>query len=198
MKYLGIDPGATVGFCIYENGKVLSFGEIAAEDNDASDRLVALIEGHEGPIAIERTRVFSGRGADGVIKHAAGNDVADSCEQTGWLCAVANGRTGARKDLLHGAWHCGGRCYLLERRAVIWQIHRHFGQQIKGDAAVWQAMLLEHGGKDAMQGPKQGKRATRKSAAIPDRPAGHLHGMGNHARAAFATAWALQQFLETT
>jgi hypothetical protein len=215
---LGFDPGATIGWAIYDpqTQQLLEHGEFDAVAPGVA-AIVDLVGGHDGPIAIERPRVYSGRDKEGVIKHAAGNDVADTCEQCGWLVALAGGELGAQ-DLGHGAWARGGDCYLLERRAVTRAVRRHFGEAIVGDGPIWKALRDAHGGEAAMAGPKagtpakwtkgrKGKPATSRSpglpavapellaAEVPAREPGHLHGMGGHARAAFATAWALGQFL---
>lgn len=198
---LGFDPGATIGWCVYDPtaGRVLTHGEVVPASEhpctDAFEDIEQLLVKHGGPVAIERPRIYSGRDKDGHIKHAAGNDVADTCEQAGWLVSMAGGDVHGA-DLGHGAWDRGGRCYLLERRAVTRELRHHFGEAIVGDGPIWKALVAAHGGAAAIQGPKKGKAATRKTPAEPDREPGHLHGMGGHARAAFATAWALAQLLE--
>jgi hypothetical protein len=194
---LGIDPGATIGWCLYSSdGTVIRHGEVDAETAAGTSALVGLVGRHSGPIAIERPRVYSSRNKDGVIAHASGNDVADTCEQAGWLVAICGGAVASGRDMGRGAWHRGNRCYLLERRAVTWAVRRHFGEPIVGDGPIWKALLAAHGGNTAMLGPKQGKPATRTKAEEIARAPGHLHGMGGHARAAFATAWALSQLLD--
>jgi len=209
MRICGIDPGKVIGWCEYctDTRTVIRHGEIDSTAADAGDQIRLILGAIRVPLAIERPRAYG----------IAGNDIADACEQCGWILGVAGG-TSVGRDMLHGAWDHSGDIYQLERRAVAHQLRQRFGVSVTGDSAIWKATLADHGGDAAMAGPKRGeqakwtrgkvgKPATRTKAAVsavppellreatPDRPAGHLAGMGNHARAAFACAWALGQIL---
>lgn len=195
MIILALDPGQTIGFCCYDTVArvVLAHGEINA-DSIGNPWLAQMVAEYKpGVVAIERPRVYSSRGKDGVIKHASGNDVADCCEQAGWLLAMAGGTLNG-VDRGNGRWqHATAMAmsvYMLERRAVTHAFRRHFGEPIVGDAALWNALKAMHG-PEATQTAKAGKAATKRAEAVPERLAGHMASMGGHARAALALAVAV-------
>jgi hypothetical protein len=185
VKILGIDPGATIGLCVYdtETRRVM----YAAQFTGLSDAM-AVVKDPEwwmgcklDAIGIERARIYG----------AGGASVANTIEQVGWLLASLNAHLPDGKDAIQ---ECGARMvYTLERRAVVSALTAAVGQSVKGDAGVWQALCTLHPG--AAQRPVAGKPATRQKPAVDAVEAGPLYGVSSHARAALAVAWTLGQHL---
>ena len=163
MRVLGIDPGKTIGVCLYD-GAVLD----AAEFGNVADLRTWLWRscGPNEPdpmavdiAALEWPRMYS----------KGGNDIADTCAQAGWIwCALG----GERMPIEGGSV---GAVRALTRQDVVGALSRKLGQQVRGDAGVWAALLDLHGGKgiaDSKTGPL---------AALKGKP---------HAKAALAVAWA--------
>lgn len=157
MIILGIDPGKAIGLCLYDSTarRVLA-AEVctAAEVDDALHRLLP----QASVVAIERPRIYG----------LGGNDIADACEQFGWLLRRCGGKV-TRKDLGGGA-STFGRIAGLERRSVTSALSAALGQQVRGDSGVWQALKSLHGENCAKKG-------------------GALFGVSSHARQALAVAW---------
>lgn len=185
MVIIGIDPGATIGLCVYDTttGRAL----FAVHHHDPHLTLAAisaLRETHPGAaVGIERARIYGKGGAH----------VADTIEQVGWLLGSLGAYLPPGTDAIQP---CGNfsSVYTLERRAVVKALSTEMGESVKGDAGVWQAMCRLH--PDAMRRPVVGKPATRTRAAVDAVEAGPLYGVSSHARSALAVAWALGKHLE--
>lgn len=169
MIILGIDPGKAIGLCLYdsESKAVLSSEVCDARGVDAAlHRLLPSAE----LIAIERPRIYG----------VGGREIADSCEQCGWLVRRCGGMAfSAPETGLGGAivsW--GGPVFTLERRAVLRALSDAIGQSVTKDAGVWQALV-------ALHGEGSGKKG------------GALHGVKSHAKAALAVAWAAGEMRDT-
>ncbi len=165
MIILGIDPGKTVGLCLYdsESKAVLSSVCCTAPGLDAElHRLLPQAE----LVAVERPRVYG----------SGGREIADACEQCGWLIRRCGGMpVAAPLDGSGGAivlW--GHRVSTFERRAVLKALSGAIGQSVTKDAGVWQALLVLHGEDSGKKG-------------------GVLFGVKSHGRAALAVAWAAAQ-----
>ena len=184
MVIIGIDPGATIGLCVYDT----TAGKAVCSEQ-YTDLLRAMSQvGYLGDvwkvdaIGIERARIYG----------AGGASVANTIEQVGWLLASLNAHLPDGKDAIQ---ECGARLvYTLERRAVVSALSDAVGQSVKGDAGVWQALCTLHPG--AAQRPVAAKPATRQKPAVDAVEAGPLFGVSSHARAALAVAWALGRHLE--
>ena len=203
MKILGIDPGNTIGACLYdtEAKRVLFAGQYATPSE-----VLEVVHGTRewggtiDKIAIERPRVYQ----------MGGKDMANTIEQCGWLIAKLDSYLPARGP----DWvsDCGNNVWAVERKAVIQALTEAVGQTVKGDPGVWAAMCRLHPDADRRPvagvpgrpaepprlraGSKtkwtQGKPAVEAIEAIP---AGPLFGVSSHARAALAVAWTLGKHL---
>jgi len=176
MKVIGIDPGKTIGLVLYDGREVLDAceckGDTAVLDaRDVIDHWCS--HDKPGAIAIEWPRIYS----------KAGNDVADTCIQTGMLWWMI----GARTLPVHGRvpqWVASRSIHLhpLTRSEIVKELSDKMGQQVKTDAGVWAALLDLHGGKGVAD-----KKFTK---AEPSGALGELRGKP-HARAALAAAWVI-------
>jgi hypothetical protein len=182
VKILGIDPGATIGLCVYDTETRLA---VWADQYTALGAAMAgisyarLWKGAE-VIGIERARIYG----------AGGASVANTIEQVGWLLASLGANL---PDSSAAIVRCGADVHTLERRAVVSALTAAVGQSVKGDAGVWQALCTLHPG--AAQRPVAAKPATRSKPAVDAVEAGPLFGVSSHARAALAVAWTLGQHL---
>ena len=184
MVIIGIDPGATIGLCVYDTaaGRALYSGQyrdpVAAIDKaSCMQRWDYKIDA----IGIERARIYG----------AGGASVANTIEQVGWFLGRYGVLPPASSDAIQC---CGGTVYTLERRAVVKALSTEMGQSVQGDAGVWAALCRLH--PDAMRRPVAAKPATRTKPAVDAVEAGPLYGVSSHARAALAVAWALGKHLE--
>lgn len=183
MLTIGIDPGATIGVCVYD-----------AEDRRVLDRLTTRSpreavdfarDWWDGGstrlprIAIERARIYAKGGAQ----------VADTLEQVGWMLAMLDGHLPQSNAAIVD---CDG-VYTVERRAVVSALSVAMGQQVKGDAGVWAALCALH--PDATRRPVAERPATRTKPAVEGVRAGPLYGVTAHERAALAVAWTLAKHL---
>tara|TARA_R110000868_G_scaffold374086_1_gene638482 strand:+ start:292 stop:852 length:561 start_codon:yes stop_codon:yes gene_type:complete len=181
---IGIDPGATIGLCVYDTtaGNVLYSGQyrdpVAAIDKASC---IQRWDYQIDAIGIERARIYG----------AGGAHVANTIEQVGWFLGRYGVLPPASSDAIQ---YCGGSVYTLERRAVVKALSVEMGESVKGDAGVWQALCRVH--PDAMRRPVAAKPATRTKPAVDAVEAGPLYGVSSHARAALAVAWALGKHLE--
>ena len=180
MIVIGIDPGATIGVCVYDTtaGNVLA--SLTTRDPQEAVGWVKLGVDHDA-IGIERARIYG----------AGGASVANTIEQVGWLLSALRARLPTSGDAIQ---LCGNDVYTLERRAVVKALSVEMGESVKGDAGVWAALCRLH--PDAMRRPVAAKDATRTRAAVDAVEAGPLYGVSSHARAALAVAWALGKHLE--
>lgn len=176
MKVIGIDPGKTIGLVLYDGKQALDACECKGDTAvlDARDVIDHWCS-HERPeaIAIEWPRIYS----------KAGNDVADTCIQTGMLWWMI----GARTLPVHGRapqWVSSRSVHLhsLTRSEIVKELSDKMGQQVKTDAGVWAALLDLHGGKGVAD-----KKFTKSE---PSGPLSELRGKP-HARAALAAAWVI-------
>jgi hypothetical protein len=174
MRVIGIDPGKTIGLCLYDGQQVLAAVEAKGDaallsvrdivsDWTQADEVTA--------IAVEWPRIYS----------KAGNEVADTCIQTGMIWWMLGARELPNKDLV-GQW-CYRRdvyLYALTRQAIVKKLSEKMGQSVKTDSGVWSALVDLHGGKGIAD-----KRTTKGQAGGP---LSLLSGKP-HARAALAVAW---------
>lgn len=184
MIVIGIDPGATIGLCVYDTtaGKAMYSGQYR-NLLEVTHYVGAVRQAHVvRAIGIERARIYG----------AGGASVANTIEQVGWLLASLGAGLPPGTEAIQ---ECGARLvYTLERRAVVKALSTEMGESVKGDAGVWQALCRVH--PDAVRRPVVGKPATRTRAAVDAVEAGPLFGVSSHARAALAVAWALGKHLE--
>lgn len=184
MKILGIDPGNTIGLCVYDTeAKRAVWAGQYATPQEAMNEVRSACRRHDpiGAIGIERARIYG----------AGGRTVANTIEQVGWLLASLGASLPDGKDAI---CDCGGDVFTLERRAVVSALGAAVGQSVKGDAGVWQALCTLHPG--AAQRPVAAKLATRTKPAVDAVEAGPLFGVSSHARAALAVAWTLGRYLD--
>ena len=186
MKILGIDPGKTIGLAVYDTREqaVTEASQARTVQDIAEYVRQALGAGRVDAFAIERPRIYS----------HAGNELADTIEQFGAVWRVCGGsapmpaetqaaQAGVYRVEVSG-WDFVRPLYAVERRAVVRELYRVLGEDVRGDAGVWAALVELHGGRGTAD-----RRATR---AEPAGVLGLLHGLP-HARAAFACAWAAGQ-----
>ena len=183
MLTIGIDPGATIGVCVYdaEDRRVLDC-ITTRSPREAVDWARGWMGGacSRSPyIGIERARIYAKGGAQ----------VADTLEQVGWMIAMLDGDLPAGK----AAIECCDTCWTVERRAVVSALSEAMGQQVKGDAGVWSALCALH--PDATRRPVAERPATRTKPAVEGVKAGPLYGVTAHERAALAVAWTLAKHL---
>lgn len=195
MIIIGIDPGKTIGLCVYDTA---TLRVIHTETTTDAEYAVGSALSHECHysdmgesvvVAIERPRIY----------HSAGNELCDTIEQVGWMLGELKGIY-PPKELAPGIYGGAGSgpgyppVYLLERRAVVGALSAVIGQQVRGDAGVWQALCALH--PDAVRRPVAYRAATRKKPAVAHVEGGPLYGVTSHARQAVAVAWALARHLE--
>jgi len=178
MLVIGIDPGQTIGLCVYasDSRQVLQ----AEQSHSVSHALSLLgVMRHRHSVycvAIERPRIYS----------KGGSDIADTLEQFGAFWASVGAGTFAMPAesgcAAPGAYRSQSLItrWAVERRAVVAQLSAELGGTVKGDAGVWAALVDLHGGKGVAD-----LRATAKREAGP---LGLLAGLP-HARAALAVAY---------
>lgn len=160
MIILGIDPGATTGWCMYDSDarRVLASGQVQE----------AMMRWQDVPwcdvVAVERPKGYG----------ATRPQVVD--------CAWVGGQLYAESTA-----HCGASM-ALTRPEVVKALSLAIGATIRGDAAVWQALVELHGG--AGVADRRAKKATKTTPAIDGGP---LAGCSGHARAALAVAWCAAQ-----
>lgn len=166
--WIGIDPGKTIGLCLYDDedgqGRVIDAQE-AVRVQDAADVVLTWWRECDWPrVAIEWPRFYA----------KGGNDIADTCSQAGALFWAVGGR------LLPGeTGTCKSTVIVLTRAQVVKALTAQMGQEVRGDAGVWAALCDLHGGKAEATARKVGCLA-----ALSGKP---------HARAALAVAWAASQ-----
>lgn len=186
MRILGIDPGKTIGLAVYDTHEqtVTEASQARTVQEVAEYVRQALGANRVDAFAIERPRIYS----------HAGNELADTIEQFGALWRVCGGtaplpaetravQAGVYRVEVQG-WDFSRPLYGVERRAVVRELYRVLGEDVRGDAGVWAALVELHGGRGTAD-----RRATRSE---PAGVLGLLHGLP-HGRAAFATAWAAGQ-----
>lgn len=183
MIIIGIDPGATIGLCVYDTtAKRALFAGQHRDPVEAVNHVRHLDQEYgSAGIGIERARIYG----------AGGASVANTIEQVGWLLGQLGALLPASSEAVT---FCLSGVYTLERRAVVKALSTEMGQSVKGDAGVWAALCRVH--PDAVRRPVVGKPATRTKAAVEAVEAGPLFGVSSHARAALAVAWALGKHLE--
>lgn len=163
MITLGIDPGKAIGLCLYDGSRVLEAVVCTAADVDEHlHRLLPIAD----RVAIERVRAYG----------LAGKSIADGIEQTGWLIRRCGGACAPLSADVGGVLSWGPRLWTLERRAVLRELSRAVGSDVRKDAGVWAALTTLHGDGCTAKG-------------------GSLHGVKAHARAALAVAWSLDAML---
>ena len=202
MRIIGIDPGKTIGLCVYDTDarRVLKAACVTSAQ-EALEWVQAEYRADDDgmtPVAIERPRIYASRLKDGRVIGGGGNDIADTIEQVGWLVGALGGEMPRPKS--PGVYVCPPNMavdcevYLLERRAVIGALSAEMGEQVRGDAGVWQALKALH--PDAMRRPVAYKPATRHKPAVTPVEGGPLYGVTSHAQQAVAVAWSLARHLE--
>jgi len=183
MLTIGIDPGATIGVCVYDAADRCVLDRLTTKSpREAMDFARDWWDGgstRSPRIAIERARIYAKGGAQ----------VADTLEQVGWMVAMMDGDLPVGK----AAIECCDTCWTVERRAVVSALSEAMGQQVKGDAGVWAALCALH--PDATRRPVAERPATRTKPAVDGVRAGPLYGVTAHERAALAVAWTLARHL---
>lgn len=193
MRIIGIDPGKTIGLCVYDtDGRRVLKAACVTSAQEALRWVQAeyrINDDGMAPVAIERPRIYQ----------SAGNELCDTIEQTGWLVGMLGGEYPPQPKA-SGVYVCPPtmahdcEVYLLERRAVVGALSAAMGQTVKGDAGVWQALKALH--PDAMRRPVGYRAATRTKPAVTPVEGGPLYGVTSHAQQAVAVAWALARHLE--
>lgn len=145
MRIVGIDPGKTVGLCLYdtEQWRAVAAGQCLSAA--AVPKQIAVWSGLFGvdAIAIERPRLYS----------KGGNEIADTIEQFGALWSSWAGPEASLPcevvAVSPGAYRIaqGRIAWALERRAVVGELSELLACAVKGDAGVWAALVELHGGK---------------------------------------------------
>lgn len=179
MKVIGIDPGKTIGMVLYDGLQVLDACECKGEGAllNARDMLEHwLLHDKVHTIAIEWPRIYS----------KAGNDVADTCIQTGALWWMLGARFMPDNDR-KPVWSIGKSVYLhaLTRSEIVKSLSDRMGQSVKTDAGVWAALCDLHGGKGVADKPSTKKETGGRLRELRGKP---------HARAALAAAWTVANF----
>ena len=165
MRVLGIDPGATTGWCLYDTeGFVVACGTFR---EDAIDEIPTGIIGRSGVIVLERP----------VAHGPTRPQVVDCAWVAGQLWRDAQGAVGKSRAT-----------YLtrLEVRQALTAMS-HGTVRVVNDATAWAALVLMHGeGSD--------RKPKRKGGKVVDQ-GGPLGEVKSHARAALAVAvaWWLRQ-----
>lgn len=171
MNILGIDPGATTGWCVYstETRRAIECGAFCGHDYGGTSLDLALHEPGIGAIAIERPKGYG----------PTRPQLVD--------CGYVAGRLVERLARCRSIYPSG----VLELtrlevcKALTAAVHGQIN--VRNDATAWAALLLLHGGDDAGR-----KARTKKGVEIE--PAGALGIVTGHARAALAVAvaWSLR------
>lgn len=179
MRVLGIDPGKTIGLCVYDTAlrKVLDAVQVhTVADAHREITRMAFVDQFKA-YAIERPRIYS----------KGGGEIADTLEQFGALWVVCTRFAAAMPSeslpRLPGAYRVQAGptpVWALERRAVLSELSTQISAQVKGDAGVWTALCDLHGGK--------GTADQKQTKKLPQGPLGALAGLP-HARAALAVAY---------
>lgn len=179
MRILGIDPGKTIGLCVYDTDlrKVLDATQVHTVDEAHREISRMAFVDQFRAYAIERPRIYS----------KGGSEIADTLEQFGALWVVCTRFAAAMPSewlpRVPGAYRVTAGptpVWAVERRAVLGELSSQLGTQVKGDAGVWAALCDLHGGKGIAD-----QRQTKK---MPQGPLGALAGMP-HSRAALAVAY---------
>ncbi len=169
MIILGIDPGATTGWCLYDSGD----RHVIASGSDRDIGVVAelhhamLLE-HVDDIAIERPKGYG----------PTRPQVVDCAYVCGWIAATLDAH--------------GFEVHELVRRDVcaILTDAVHGVVRVKNDATAWAALVLLHGeGSD---------RKLKKRKGVVVEEGGAIGGVTSHARAALAVAVAFALRHEVT
>jgi len=179
MRVLGIDPGKTIGLCVYDTElrKVLDAAQVHSLSEARREITRMAFVDQFKAYAIERPRFYS----------KGGGEIADTLEQFGalWVACAGFGALMPAESVptSPGAYRVQAGpvpVWALERRAVTAELSAHLDLQVKGDAGVWTALCDLHGGKGIAD-----QKQTKK---LPQGPLGALSGM-SHARAALAVAY---------
>lgn len=172
MIVIGIDPGKTIGLCLYNGAAkaALDAYQIAHSDTQMEQVLDVIASWrslHEvEAIAIEWPRIYQ----------KAGNDVADTIAQCGMFWWALGGRQlpvahTPMWSKKHSVW-----MYAIARSTVCAGLSAHMGQLVRSDGGVWAALVDLHGGRGVADLRKAGP-----FACLTGKP---------HARSALAVAWA--------
>lgn len=182
MKVIGIDPGKTIGMCLYDldRKEVVDALEFTGEQAVLGVMSMVhdwMLDGDVRAVAVEWPRIYS----------KAGNDVADTCIQTGMICWMLGIRL---LPFENGHWNYARNAFMysITRQQVVKALTETMGQIVRSDAGVWAAMLELHGGKGVAD-----KRATK---TVEGGPLALLSGKP-HAKAALAVAWAVANTVDT-
>lgn len=181
MRIIGIDPGKTIGLALYDSDskQVLDAAEGRGEQAILFAQALVYDWLQEGAsaVGIEWPRIYS----------KAGNDVADTCIQTGMLCWMLGARLFPVES---GQWILQKNMYLhtVTRQQVVKSLGDKMGQAVRTDAGVWAALVQLHGGSGVAD-----KRTTKKERGGP---LAEVIGKP-HAKAALAVAWAVANTIDT-
>lgn len=178
MRIIGIDPGKTIGMVLYDSDarKVIDATEMKGETALLGIRDFAHDWIHMDKVtavAVEWPRIYS----------KAGNEVADTCIQTGMIWWMLGAR-GMPFESGNWIYQKGVYLHSITRQQVVKTLSETMGQAVRTDAGVWAAMLELHGGKGVAD-----RRATK---TIAGGPLALLSGKP-HAKAALAVAWAVSK-----
>ncbi len=166
MIVIGIDPGKTIGLCLYNGERVLAAEQCSTAEEAVFYAMSWLHLWPDAIVAVEWPRVYG----------IGGNDIADTCAQAGYIWArMGPGTPLPSEGTVH--WQRA-----LTRGEVVSALSRRMGQQVRGDAGVWAALVELHGGKGVAD-CKPGKKGEGG-------PLGLLAGKP-HAKAALSVAWAV-------
>jgi hypothetical protein len=161
---IGIDPGKTIGLCLYDGDRVLAAEQCSSTIEAVQHAMAWWLQYPEAVIALEWPRVYG----------IGGNDIADTCAQAGYIWGRLGGLGTPAEGVTTGM-------HALTRGDVVSALSRKMGQQVRGDAGVWAALVELHGGK-GIADCKPGKKGNGG-------PLGLLVGK-SHAKAALSVAWA--------
>lgn len=181
MKILGIDPGATTGWCLYDSVArcVLDAGQFRGHAFDVPARVVA----RATAIVVERP-----------VAHGATRPQVVDCAYTagrivGWLVGGWYPTAGRIGGWLVGGWYPDAVHELTRRevcRVLTDACHLDTRDRVKNDATAWAALVLLHGeGSD--------KKPRRRKGEVVD-AGGAIGRVTSHERAALAVAvaWSIQ------
>ena len=165
MIAIGIDPGKTIGLCLYDGERVLAAEQCSTAAEAVQHAMAWWLQYPEAVVAVEWPRVYG----------IGGNDIADTCAQAGWIWGRLGGITPPIEGITTGM-------RALTRGEVVSALSRRMGQQVRGDAGVWAALVELHGGK--------GIADCKPNKKGEGGPLGLLAGKP-HAKAALSVAWAV-------